>query len=457
MAADILIVDDEEDIRELVAGILHDEGYAPRLAGDSAGALEQISERRPNLVFLDIWLQGSEHDGLSVLDTIKERHPELPVVMISGHGNIETAVSSIRRGAYDFIEKPFNADRLLLAAERALEASRLKHQVAQLKVRSGDDNRVIGRSAAMHNLRHVISRVAPTNSRVLISGPSGSGKELVARCLHAGSLRAQDPFIVVSAATTPPQSMEAALFGAEAGRGSERTTGALEKAHGGTLYLDEIANIPERTQLKILNMLIEKRFYRINETIPVAVDVRIFTSTTRNLERMISRGQFREDLFHRLCVVPVAVPGLSERSEDIPDLVMYFIDKIAAASGLPKKHISEEAMTLLQAMEWPGNVRQLRNNVERLLILTRDAPETTIDTAQLPPEIGIMQPSISFATSDSSLISMPLREAREIFEREYLSAQVKRFGGNVSRTAAFVGMERSALHRKLKSLNITTG
>ncbi len=453
MAADILVVDDEDDIRELVAGILEDEGYAPRLAGDSDGALTLIEERRPNLVFLDIWLQGSRCDGLSVLDLIKAQHPDLPVVMISGHGNIETAVSAIKRGAYDFIEKPFNADRLLLVAERALEASKLKNEVAQLKVQSGTENRLIGNSLAMLNLRQTIARVAPTNSRILITGTSGSGKELVARAIHAESERADDPFVVLNAAAMTVDNMPTALFGNEPSASSARVTGALEQAHGGTLYLDEIAEMPRKTQAKILRVLVDQRFTRVGGSVPVAVDVRIISSTARSLEAMIAAGKFREDLFHRLSVIPVAVPSLAERREDIPELVEYFVDQISRASGLPKKRIADDAMAILQTTEWPGNIRQLRNNVERLLILTRDKADTHIDADHLPKEIGVVQSPIN-VVADSALITMSLRKAREVFEREYLSAQVKRFGGNISRTATFVGMERSALHRKLKALDI---
>jgi two-component system nitrogen regulation response regulator NtrX len=453
MASDILIVDDEEDIRELVAGILSDEGHETRTAHDSDSALAAIADRVPRLVFLDIWLQGSRLDGLALLDQIKVMHPDLPVVMISGHGTIETAVSAIRRGAYDFIEKPFKADRLILVAERALETSKLKREVFDLRLRSGETFDLIGASSAMNHLRQTIERVAPTNSRIMIIGPSGSGKELVARAIHGFSTRKTGPFVSVNAATITPERMEIELFGTES-NGGARKVGALEEAHRGTLYLDEVADMPRETQGKILRVLVDQQFERVGGTKRVKVDVRIISSTAQNLEAMIAEGRFREDLFHRLAVVPVVVPSLAERREDIPVLVEHFMRQVARQAGIKLRRIGDDALAVLQAHSWPGNVRQLRNNIERLMILARGAEADTPITADLlPSEIGDVMPRVP-SQSDQHIMALPLREAREMFEKEYLLAQINRFGGNISRTAEFIGMERSALHRKLKSLGV---
>jgi len=452
MATDILVVDDEADIRDLVAGILEDEGHGTRTASDSDSALAEIEARRPSLVFLDIWLQGSRLDGLALLDVIYKQDPDLPVVIISGHGNIETAVSAIKRGAYDYIEKPFKADRLVLVAERALEASSLRREIADLKQRTGSDDRLIGSSASMNQLRHMMERVAPTNSRIMIFGPSGSGKEHVARTMHALSGRADGPFVVLNAATMTPDRMELELFGSDPVNGAGRKIGALEEAHGGTLYLDEVADMPKETQGKILRVLVDQTFERVGGSTRVEVDVRILSSTARDLETEIQEGMFREDLFHRLSVVPLRVPSLAERREDIPDLVVHFMNQLSSSAGLPCRIIGEDAMAVLQAHDWPGNIRQLRNNVERLMILARGTPDATVTADMLPPEVGEILPS---ATEDNAhIMSLPLRDAREVFERNYLNAQINRFGGNISRTAEFVGMERSALHRKLKSLGV---
>jgi two-component system, NtrC family, nitrogen regulation response regulator NtrX len=455
MPAEILIVDDEADIRDLVAGILEDEGYETRTAKNSDDALAAVALRRPSLVFLDIWLQGSRLDGLQLLDAMKQEHPELPIVMISGHGNIETAVAAIKQGAYDFIEKPFKADRLVLVAERALENSRLKREVKQLKQLAPLPPSLIGKSAAMSQLRQAIERVAPTNSRVMIVGPSGAGKELAARTMHDLSARKSGPFIVINAAAITPERMEVELFGVDHSNGSEqRKPGALEEAHGGTLFIDDVADLPRETQNKILRVLIDQTFQRVGGTAKVSVDVRIASSTSRNLEVLIAEGRFREDLYHRLSVVPIRVPPLAERREDIPELVDYFMEQISQATGLPKRRIGEDAMAVLQSHNWPGNVRQLRNNVERLMILAGGDPEVVVDASMLPPDVGSMVPNMPNGNGGEQLMGLPLRDAREVFEREYLVAQISRFGGNISRTAEFVGMERSALHRKLKALGI---
>ncbi|TDR94256.1 sigma-54-dependent transcriptional regulator [Enterovirga rhinocerotis] len=454
MSTDILIVDDEADIRELVAGILEDEGHGTRTAASSDEALASIEARRPHMVFLDIWLQGSRLDGLQVLELVMKDHPDLPVVMISGHGNIETAVSAIRAGAYDFIEKPFKADRLVLVAERALEAWRLKREVKDLKSRSTQASRIAGHSPVINHLRQAIERAAPTNARILVAGAPGAGKELVARTLHSMSSRASGPFVVLNAATITPDNMEAELFGIEANGDGGRRIGALEEAHGGTLYLDEIADMPREVQGRILRVLVDQNFQRVGGSTRVHVDVRIISSSSRDLPTEIAAGRMREDLFHRLSVIPIRVPALSERREDVPELIEFFQDQISASTGLAKRRISDEAMAVLQSHDWPFNVRQLRNNVERLMILTAGDPDQEITAEMLPSEIGALVPSTPNGAGGERLMSLPLREAREIFEREYLVAQIARFSNNISRTAEFIGMERSALHRKLKLLGI---
>lgn len=453
MKADILIVDDEQDIREIVSGILEDEGYQTRMAHNSDSALAAISDRVPRMIFLDIWLQDSTLDGLSLLDEIQAQHPGLPVVMISGHGNIETAVSAIRRGAYDYIEKPFKSDRLILVAERALETQALKREVNELKKRSVDRGDLIGNSAAMAALRAEIKRVGPTNSRVMIEGPSGSGKEVVARAIHEASSRANGPFVVLNAAVITPSRMETELFGVE-GTGGERKVGALEQAHGGVMYLDEVADMPLETQGKILRVLVDQEFERVGGVRRVQVDVRIISSTAFDLETLIGEGRFRRDLFNRLAVVPIRVPPLTARREDIAHLVQVFMKQISDTTGIKTKLVGDDAMAILQSHSWPGNIRQLRNTIERLMILTRDEPDDTpISVDMLPAELSENLPKAP-TESDTHIMALPLREARERFERDYLLAQIGRFGGNISRTAEFIGMERSALHRKLKSLGV---
>ena len=455
MVADILIVDDENDIRELVAGILEDEGHGARLARDSDEAIAAIEARRPQLILLDIWLQGSKLDGLQLLEAIKRQHPSVPVVMISGHGNIETAVTAIKLGAYDFIEKPFKADRLMLIAERALETSRLKREVNDLRARGGSVDRIVGSSSAVINLKRVIDKLGPANSRILISGAAGSGKELTARLIHESSVRADGPFVVINAPAMSPERMEAELFGIEASADEPPRIGALEEAHGGTLYLDEIADMPRETQAKILRVLVDQNFQRVGRrTSRVFVDVRIISSTSRDLAEAITEGRFREDLFHRLSVVPIRVPSLAERREDIPELVQYFLKNVAATMGVAPRRVGADAMAVLQSHDWPGNIRQLRNNVERLMILALGDPNAEISASMLPAEVGALVPAVPSGIGGEKLLSLPLREAREAFERDYLVAQISRFGGNISRTAEFIGMERSALHRKLKSLGI---
>ncbi|MFV0368985.1 MAG: sigma-54-dependent transcriptional regulator, partial [Hyphomicrobiaceae bacterium] len=402
-----------------------------------------------------IWLQGSRLDGLEVLSAIKATYPDLPVVIISGHGNIETAVTAIRRGAYDYIEKPFKADRLILVALRALEASQLQREVKELRERSTVSTDMVGHSAAVNHLRNHIDRVAPTNSRILIRGASGTGKELTARVIHMKSLRNDGPFVVLNAAAMAPERVEEEMFGIEDRAGTPRKVGALEESHGGTLYIDEVADMPLETQGKVLRVLVEQKFLRLNGAQKVAVDVRIISSTSRDLEREMQEGRFREDLYHRLNVVPLRVPSLAERRDDIPDLIEHFINQVANTSGLAPRRIGEDAIAVLQAHDWPGNVRELRNNIERLMILADGEANAVITAEMLPDEIGSNVP-LPVNGGAEHLMSLPLREAREIFEREYLLAQINRFGGNISRTAEFVGMERSALHRKLRALGVSS-
>jgi two-component system nitrogen regulation response regulator NtrX len=453
MAAEILIVDDEADIRELVGGILEDEGYVVRHASDSDGALEAFRTRRPDLVVLDVWLQGSRLDGLEILSVVQGVDSTIPVVLISGHGTIETAVSALKRGAYDFIEKPFKSDRLILIVQRALEAARLRGENLALRSRAVAGDELIGESVAMAHVRQTIEKVAPMNSRVLITGPAGSGKEVVARALHAGSQRADGPFVVIGSAGIAPERMESELFGEETADGRPTKIGVFERAHNGTLLLDEVAEMPVETQSKILRVLVEQRFRRLGGSTDVEVNVRVISSTSRDLREQIAAGRFREDLFHRLNVVPVRAPSLAERRDDVPILVAHFARRVAEANGVPMRHFGPDALAALQAASWPGNVRELRNLVERMLILAPGGIDDPISAEALALD-GAGVGALADRTGLHHLVSLPLREARELFEREYLAAQITRFGGNISRTAAFIGMERSALHRKLKTLGV---
>ncbi|MBB5695879.1 nitrogen assimilation response regulator NtrX [Muricoccus pecuniae] len=457
MAHDILIVDDEPDIRALIAGILDDEGYEVRQAANSDGALAAFRQKRPNLVILDIWLQNSRLDGLGILEALHREEPRVPVVMISGHGTIETAVQAIQQGAYDFIEKPFKSDRLLLIVARALEAARLKRENSELRLRSGSETELVGTSSLIAQIRNAIDKVAPTGSRVLLTGPAGSGKEVAARMIHARSRRADEPFVALNCATLNPARFEEELFGVEGGPdpvAHPRRQGVLERAHGGTLLLDEVADMPLETQGKIVRALQEQGFERIGGATRVKVDVRVTATTNRDLSAEIAAGRFREDLYYRLAVVPIRMPSLRERREDVPALARHFMAKSAENSGVPAREISEDAMAAMQAYDWPGNVRQLRNLVDWLLIMAPGGPADPIRPEMLPPEVGSAAPAMLKLDRSSEIMTLPLRDARELFERQYLEAQLLRFGGNISRTANFVGMERSALHRKLKFLGV---
>lgn len=454
MANDILIVDDETDIRMLIGDILEDEGYESRQAANSTEALEAIRRRMPSLVILDIWLQNSELDGLGILGHIQRDHPGLPVIMISGHGTIETAVTAIKKGAYDFIEKPFKADRLIFMVQRAIEAARLRRENDELKKRTGTGSDLVGVSGGINTVRASIEKVAPTGSRVLITGPAGVGKEIVARRIHERSRRATGPFVVLNCATLTPDRLETELFGTEPGGAEPRTIGTLELAHKGTLLLDEVADMPLETQGKILRVLQEQSFRRVGGDTEVEVDVRVIAATNRDLQQEMGAGRFREDLFYRLNVVPIRVPPLRERREDVPLLARYFVTQSSDASGMAARPLGEDAVAALQAYDWPGNVRQLRNVVDWMLIMAGGGARDPIRAEQLPPEIGSATPAALRWEKGSEIMGLSLRDARETFEREYLLAQVNRFGGNISRTASFVGMERSALHRKLKSLGL---
>lgn len=453
--ADILIVDDETDIRTLIQGILEDEGYKTRQAENAKQVFEHLQTAPANLIVLDVWLQNSEFDGLDILDKIKEMYPHVPVLMISGHGTIETAVKAIKKGAYDFIEKPFKTDRLLLMIERALETSRLKQENAALRLQTEGSSTLVGKSPAMQTLVQLLDKVSNTNSRVLITGDAGTGKEVVARYIHKQSTRADKPFMALNCAILNPDRIEVELFGCDIA--GQAQIGVLERADGGTLLLDEVADMPLETQAKILRVLQDQSFTRVGGQTQIKADVRVIASTSRNLTGVISEGKFREDLYYRLNVVPVQVPSLRERIDDIPLLIEYFMDQNAAQAGLEKRKLSDGAGAALQTYSWPGNVRQLRNLIEWMMIMAPvNEPDTPIQLEDLPPEISQIVSSTLKAEWGEDMISLPLREAREVFEREYLQAQVARFGGNISKTAQFVGMERSALHRKLKSLNIHT-
>ncbi|TXG85142.1 MAG: sigma-54-dependent Fis family transcriptional regulator [Sphingomonadales bacterium] len=456
MALDILIVDDENDIREQIAGILSDEGHTCRTAADSDQTLAVIGERRPSLVVLDVWLQGSRMDGLALLNVIMENDPTLPVIVISGHGTVETAVMAIKRGAYDFLEKPFQADQLINTVLRATEAERLRRENEALRERSGIDHELTGSSHCINGVRNAIRKVAATGSRVFVSGAAGTGKEVAARLLHNWSPRAHAPFVVIGAAIMSPERVEQELFGEERD-GLVVKPGLFEQAHGGTLFLDEVADMPLTTQAKILRVLTDQVFQRVGGSRNVRVDVRVISSSTRDLRAEVAARRFREDLFYRLNVVPLRMPALVERREDIPDLVNFFVTRLAHQRGRRAPAVTGEAMAALQAYDWPGNVRQLRNVIERTLIMGMSDDTAAIDLSALPSEVLAEPARLAPNEQAVSIMSTPLREAREAFEREYLRVQIRRFSGNISRTAAFIGMERSALHRKLKALGLSDG
>ena len=455
MVGDILIVDDERDIRSLIGMTLQDEGYSTHEAANARDARDMLAAQPPSLAILDIWMRDSDMDGLELLEWVRGIYPDLPVLMISGHGTIETAVQAIRQGAYDFIEKPFKEDRLLLMVERALQASRLARENAELRARVPEENEpeIIGQSHAVKALHTAIARIAPTASRVLINGPNGSGKELAARLIHHKSQRRDARFVVANCARLAPEKVDAELFGSESLQSSRRIVGLFEQAHKGTLYFDEICDLPLETQGKIVRAITEQRFRRVGGNVEVEVDVRVISASSRDLTAKIRNGALREDLYYRLGVVPLMMPSLASRRDDIPRLAKHFAKTVSRRLGMPVLKFSDEVLAAMQGYEWPGNVRQLLNTVENMLIMMPVDDDSPVGLSALPAEIQNI--SQAWINSDmEGFWGLPLRGAREEFERAYMAAQFKRFGGNVSRMAVFVGMERSALHRKLKSLGV---
>lgn len=444
----ILIIDDEKDICMLIQGLLEDEGYRVLVAYNSENAYRAIEQDMPDLIIQDIWLQGSQDDGIQILKTIKEAHPILPFIMISGHGTVETAVSAIKLGAYDFIEKPFQSDRLLLMIHRALENATLKQQNIALKQRTvqRDQNFV---AEIPEQIRQTLDKVAPTNSRILITGEAGSGKNISAQYIHKKSTRADMPFMVLNCASMDSEKLEIELFGTiNHSVNKVAKSGLLELVDGGTLLLDEVMDLPAETQGKILSLLQDAAYHKIDSNHKVSVDIRVIATTSADVDEGLASGNFREDLYYRLNVVPVHMPPLRERKQDIMDI-------IAHCSSFT---FTDLALVKFRAYKWPGNIKQLHNVLEWLSIMN-DNVDTLIDIEQLPPELG---GGTVYNQGDDDDVSLPmdmmmqmgLREARECFERYYLLAQVNKFDGNISKTAEFVGMERSALHRKLKSLDV---
>jgi two-component system nitrogen regulation response regulator NtrX len=453
MTQDILIVDDEPDIRELVAEILVDEGYTCRVASTGEKALEEIATRQPSLLILDVWLGDPKYDGLKILEQIRKTNTDLPIVMISGHGTIETAVNAIKLGAYDFIEKPFKTERLLLIISRALEAASLRRENRYLK-EEVTLSEMVGKSAALQTVRKVIEKVAPTNSRILLIGCPGTGKELAAREIHCLSKRASGPFLVMHCKGDSDAAIDEQLFGLEATANSPRKLGLLEQAHGGSLFFDEVTELPLSVQAKLVRFLHEHSFKRLNGSQKVVSDVRVFAGSKQDLKGAIEAGTFREDLYYRLNVITLNLPSLKERLEDIPDLVSYFISRLSRQVGVLKRQFSEAALAIMKTYDWPGNVNELRNIVEKTLIMSPAANDELISPDELPMEVRGEELTSLTAQNAPDFLSMRLREAREYFEREYLLAQVQKFAGNISKTASFVGMERSALHRKLRQLQV---
>ncbi|MFO8056756.1 MAG: sigma-54 dependent transcriptional regulator [bacterium] len=444
----ILIVDDEESIRTTLGGVLSDEGFSVSTAHDGESALQMIEDSPPDLVMLDIWLPGM--DGVESLQKIKETYPELPVVMISGHGTIETAVKSTRLGAYDYIEKPLSLDKIIITIQNALELTRLSREYRRLSEEMAGKDELIGQSRPIKELRSQIEKVAPTEGWVLISGENGTGKEVLARMIHRGSLRSDRPFVSVNCAAIPEELIESELFGHEKGAFTgavDRKQGKFDMADGGTLFLDEIADMSLRTQSKILRILQEQQFERVGGTSPIKVDVRVIAASNKDLEKAMQEGSFREDLYYRLNVIPLYLPPLRERKEDIPLFVDHFLKDFCARSRLKQKKINKRALQAFMQYSWPGNVRELKNVIERMVILS---PGGDITVKDLPP--ALTSPGTAPVTSAYDLPT--LKEARNAFEKQYLMRKLIENDHNVSRTAEQVGVERSSLHRKIKSYGI---
>ncbi len=459
MSYDVLIVDDESDIREIVSGILQDEGYTTRVACDGVSALDLIKQRQPSLIILDVWLGDGERDGIRILETIKRDHPYVPVIMISGHGTIETAVSAIKKGAYDFIEKPFKTERLLLVAERAIETSRLKRENAELKVKARvSPLSLIGNSNIVQLLRQSIEKLSQQQSRVFITGVHGSGKEAIAREIHQISKRANAPMFVVNCGSLHPHKLEAELFGTEIMNQDPtqpRKIGVLEQAHGGTVYFDEITQLPLPFQAKLIKVLHEQAFTRVGGQEKISVDVRFIAGSSENVSELISEGSFREDLYYRLCVSHIYLPSLRERVADIPMIATKMMEDAATIMGAKPRPFAEDALVMLQSYDWPGDLVQLRNVIDWIMSTPPAQDFEPITKEHLPHEVvNGNNFNSKWYSKTADIVVLPLREAREAFEREYLIAQVNRFSGNISQTARFIGMERSALHRKLRSLKV---
>ncbi len=449
---DILIVDDEKDIRDLIAEILKDEGFKVRVAGNSEDCLKEIDFKPPAVLLLDIWLKDSEMDGIDILKATKRNNPDIPILIISGHGNIEIAVAAIKQGAYDFVEKPFNTDQLLVVVKRAFEKSKLLQENLSLRKGGIDKELLVGQSAAFKSMQSQLEKVSSSNARVMLSGEAGSGKEVAARIIHNNSTRSSAPFIVINCSSSGSEGFDEILFGVEK---DEKVflQGLLEKAKGGTVLFDEISELPIVIQKQLLKCLNNESFERKNGKSKVKIDFRVISSTNKNLSPLIEDNKFSNELYHRLNVIPIRIPSLEDRREDISLLINHFVSQFHVEQGLPVREISEDALAFLQTMQWPGNIRQLRNLIERVLILGVD--KDSIKVAEFVSKEEKVTEKIGL-NMDPNLASLPLRDAREHFERDYLLLQINRFGGNISKTASFVGMERSALHRKLKSLNIVT-
>ena len=459
MSYDILIVDDERDIRDLVAGILQDEGYATRCAENGVVALDQIQQKQPNLVILDVWLGNGERDGLKILETIKKDHPYVPVIMISGHATVETAVIAIKNGAYDFIEKPFTTERLLLVVQRAIEISQLRRENEELRVKSYRSGNIVGSSALINQVRHLITQASQCHSRIIIDGAFGVGRQTVAREIHHKSKQAGGSFFSLNCASIHPAKIDAELFGTEiSGLPGDvpRKIGLFEQAHGGTLYIANIDEMPIQNQHRLSKMLQDNVFHRIGGTQPIKSNARVIASCSKSPKDLIASGNLLSELFYRLGVIQISLPLLKDRISDIPELAEHFIYQAAKARQMGHRKISEETMVILQSYDWPGNLQQLRNAMEWVLIMgTSISDHKMVHPDMLPPDImGGSNLSNGLDSHSSDMILLPLREARESFERTYLWAQIQRFDGNISKTASFIGMERSALHRKLKYLGV---